>query len=68
VNRAKRRTPSKEPEPDALYRVYRATDDQLAYLPGTTTPNGVPREEAERLSNQLGVATYIKKVWERPEE
>lgn len=62
------RVPAKDPEPDALYRVFRVSDGQLAYLPGRTTPNGVPKEEAERLSNRLVVETYIEKVWERPEQ
>lgn len=64
----KRGMPAKDPEPDALYRVFRKADNQLAYLPGKTTPNGVPKEEAERLSRQLAVETYIEKVWERQED
>lgn len=62
------RVPAKEVEPDSLYRVFRTADDQPAYLVSTANPNGVPKEEAERLSASLGVPTYIKKVWERPEQ
>lgn len=60
------RMPAKDPEPDALYRVFRASDNQLAYLPASGS-KGLPKEDAERLSRGLAIDTYIEKVWERPE-
>ena len=57
----------KDPGPDALYRVYRVADDKPAYLP-VPGKVGVTLEDAERLSGGLAAETYIKKVWERPEE
>ena len=53
---------SGDSEPDALYRVFRSSDKKLAYLPGE---KGLPLEEAQRLSNNLAIETYIEKVWER---
>ena len=62
----RRGMPAKESEPDALYRVFRSEDDQLAYIPAPNS-NGLPQEEAQRLSDNLAIDTYIKQVWERPE-
>lgn len=60
-----RRAIKKEPEPDALYSVFRKDNDKPAYLPAKDS-KGVTKEEAERLSKSLVLDTYIKKVWERP--
>lgn len=64
--RGRGRMPAKDPEPDALYRVFRTDNDRPAYLPAPNS-NGLPQDEAQRLSDGLAVDTYIKKVWERPE-
>lgn len=58
--------PAKDPEPDALYRVFRVSDNKPAYLP-VSGSNGLPQDEAERLSKSLAIDTYVEKVWERPE-
>lgn len=60
------RMPAKDPEPDALYRVFRKDNDRPAYLPEPGS-NGLPEEVAQRLSDGLAIDTYVKKVWERPE-
>lgn len=59
------RVPAKDPEPNALYRVYLTATDKPVYLP---VGNGLPEEDAERQSRALVADTYIEKVWERPEE
>jgi phage gpG-like protein len=57
----------KDTGPDKLYRVFKA-DGRPAYLPSRVFPNGLPLEEAERLSASLAVDTEVRLVWERPEE
>jgi hypothetical protein len=64
--KAKRRQPPKVEEPQALYRVFRVEDGELAYLPAPGS-KGLPQEEAVRLSEQLAIETEIREVW-RSEE
>lgn len=65
----KRRSPGMKapPEPDALYRVYRTADGLPAYLE-SRDGRGLPKEEADRLSDSLVVDTEVREVWRRKEE
>jgi hypothetical protein len=57
---------AKKKEEESLYRVFRADNGELAYLPGSG--DGLSLEEAQRLSDGLVIDTEVYPTYVPDEE